>query len=189
MASNEVANVYAGALLDLAQSKDAVSQMEEELAFVAELASSDRDLMLYLNSPGISSDSKKAFIDKAFSGELSEIIVNFLKVLIDNDRQSEIPSINESMVDLIDDINNRQRVSLISSSKLDDGLKNKIIKALEDKLQKSVIIDEIVDESILGGIVIKIDDLVIDGSLVKDLKKLREKLINSKVRSEVAYED
>jgi len=189
VASNEVGSVYAGALLELAQSEDVVSQVEEELAFVAELARSDRDLMIYLNSPGISSESKKAFIDKAFSGELSEIIVNFLKVLIDNDRQSDIPSINEAMVVLIDDINNRQRVTLISSSKLEDELKNKIIKTLEDKLQKSIVVDETVDESILGGIVIKIGDLMIDGSLVNDLQKLREKLINSKVRSEVAYED
>jgi len=189
VASSEVSNVYAGALLDLAQEKGIVSKVEEEISFVAELAKSDKDLMLYLNSPGISGESKKAFIDKVFSGELSEIIVNFLKILIDNDRQDEIPSIYDSMVDLIDDINNRQRVSITTSSKLDDNLKKKIVKAMEEKLNKSIIIDEIVDESILGGIVIKIDDLVIDGSLVKDLKNMREKLINSKVRSEVAYED
>jgi len=46
-----------------------------------------------------------------------------------------------------------------------------------------------VDEAIIGGIVIKIGDLVIDGSLAKDLKNIREKLLSSKVRSEAAYED
>jgi len=57
------------------------------------------------------------------------------------------------------------------------------------KLGKEIIITEQVDESILGGIIIKINDLVIDGSLAKGLKNIRRNLLNSKVRSEMAYED
>ena len=66
---------------------------------------------------------------------------------------------------------------------------DKISKDLGKKFDKTVIINEEIDESIIGGIILKIGDMVIDGSIAKDLIKIKEKLINSKVRSELAYED
>ncbi|MDR3237005.1 MAG: F0F1 ATP synthase subunit delta, partial [Spirochaetia bacterium] len=60
---------------------------------------------------------------------------------------------------------------------------------LKKKFNKDVIINEKTDKNILGGIIIKAGDLVIDGSLAENLKKIRYSLLNSKVRSEVAYED
>jgi F-type H+-transporting ATPase subunit delta len=68
-------------------------------------------------------------------------------------------------------------------------LLDKIKLEVGKKLNKEIIITEQVDESILGGIIIKIGDLVIDGSLAKGLKNIRRNLLNSKVRSEMAYED
>ncbi len=189
MAANEVARVYASALLDIGQERKILSQLEEELGFIAKLLDDDRDLVLFFNAPGVTKDSKKAFVDRIFKGELSEISVNFLKTLIDNNRQLSIKDIHEALIELIDELNNRQRVQVVSSSSLTAEAAKKIKDALEKKFNKEIIIEEVVDETIIGGIVIKIGDLVIDGSLAKDLRNIREKLLSSKVRSEAAYED
>jgi len=109
--------------------------------------------------------------------------------LIDNSRQSSIAEIYEAFVELNDSANNRQRITVISQSGLDSSLLDKIKSEVGSKFNKEIIITEQVDESILGGIIIKIGDLVIDGSLAKGLKNIRRNLLNSKVRSEVAYED
>ncbi len=189
MAGNEVARVYAASLVEIGDEKDVLSQLEEELGFVSGLMKEDKYFKEYLISPSFSQESKKEFLKKVFSGKLSDYIVKFLRILIENDRQSAIGEIHESMVDLIDIANNRQRVTVITRDKLDDVTVNKIQSDLKAKLNKEIILTEKVDESILGGIIIKIGDLVVDGSLAKGLKNIRNTLLNSKVRSEVAYED
>lgn len=189
MAVNDIARVYASSIVELSQEKNILPQIEEELKFVSDLLNENSDLKQYLISPGFSRDSKKEFVGKVFDGQLSEHLVNFLNVLIENDRQSFIEDIYEAMIELIDVANNRQRVTIVSQTKCESSILDKIISVLKDKLKKDIIITEEVDDSILGGIIIKIGDLVIDGSLAKDLKKIKTNLLNSKVRSELAYED
>jgi F-type H+-transporting ATPase subunit delta len=189
VAANEVARVYASALLDIGQERKILSQLEEELGFVAKLLGDDNNLVLFFSAPGVSKDSKKAFVDRVFKDQLSDISVNFLKILIDNNRHLSIRDIHLALVEFIDELNNRQRVQVVSSSSLNAEATRKIKDALEKKFSKEIIIEEVVDETIIGGIVIKIGDLVIDGSLAKDLKSIKEKLLSSKVRSEAAYED
>ncbi len=189
VAGKEAAKVYAGALLELGQEKNMLSRIEEELGFVASLINEDRTLVQYLNAPGVSVDVKKQFISKVFSDNLSELVVNFIKLTIDKNRQGIIRDIYASLKELIDDANNRQRVNVISAIELNEESKKKIKLALEDKYKKEIILEEKTDETILGGIVIKIGDVIIDSSLAKDLRIIKENLLISKVRNEAAYED
>ncbi len=184
-----MARAYASALIEIGQEQNTLPRIEEEVGFVASLLTADRDLTLYFNAPGVSKGAKKAFIDRVFGGELSEITINFLKVVIDNNRQLSIRDIHASLIELIDILNNRQHVSIISSTKLNSDMLKKIKESLESKFKKEIIVDEVIDEKIIGGIVIKIGDLIIDGSLAKDLRYIKDKLLYSKVRSEAAYED
>ena len=189
MAAKDIARVYASSLVELGQDKKILSDIEEELKFIAGMMIDNKDFRHFLVSPGITKDSKKDFIEKIFKGKLSDYMVNFLKVLIDNDRQSAIVEINEALAGFIDDVNNRQRVTIVTSVDLDSTLKSKLAAKLKDIFKKEIIIKEEIDPSILGGIIIKVGDTVIDGSLAKDLRNIKNNLLNSKVRSEAAYED
>ncbi len=189
MAANDIARVYANSIFDIAKEKNILPQVEEELEAVSDVIAEDETFRNYLNTPGITKDIKKEFIDKVFAGKISEYIVNLLKLLIDNSRQEIINEIYEAFVELNDIANNRQRITVITQSNLNATLLDKIKLEIGKKLDKEIIVTEQVDESILGGIIIKIGDLVIDGSLAKGLKNIRRNLLNSKVRSEMAYED
>jgi len=189
VAGNVVANVYANALVEIGQEKKILDRLEEELGFIVGLISEDRDVEIYLNAPGISPDAKKEFIDRVFGGEFSETIVNLLKVLVDNGRQALLKSINEAFVELLDVVNNRQRVTVISSMKLGKDVLDKVQASLSEKLKKNIILDDAVDESILGGIILRMGDIILDGSMANDLKNIRHNLLNSKVRGDRAYED
>ena len=90
---------------------------------------------------------------------------------------------------MIDIENNRQRIEVVSSVKLNTEIVNKIEVTLGNKLGKEIILKEVVDETILGGIIIKIGDLVFDGSVIKDLRNIKRNLVKRKVGSEVGYED
>ncbi len=189
MAANEIARVYASSLVDVGKDKNILPQLEEEIGFLASLLASDADLRDFLFSPSFSKESKIEFVKKVFGGKLSEYVVSFLCVLVENNRQSFIDEINEAMIDLVNEVNNRQKVQITTSMGLDAAMKEKITQKLKDKYKKEIIVEEKVDAGILGGIIIRIGDTVIDGSLSKDLKNIRNNLLNSKVRSEMAYED
>lgn len=189
MAANDIARVYASSLIDIGQEKKILPDIEEEIKFIAGMITENKDFRQFLVSPGITKDAKKDFIEKVFKGKLSDSIVNFLKVLVDNDRQSAIVEIYEALEGFIDDVNNRQRVTIITSVDLDSSLKSKLAAKLKDVFKKEIILKEEIDPSILGGIIIKVGDTVIDGSLAKDLRNIKNNLLNSKVRSEAAYED
>lgn len=189
MAVNEIARVYASSLVEFGQEKRILPDLEEEMKFLADLVSEDRDLRLFLVTPGIPKENKRAFVEKVFSGKLSTYMINFLKVLIDNDRQTLIPDIYQAMIDAIDVLSNRQRVQITSAFPMDEATKQMLTARLKEVVKKDVIIQEKVNPEILGGIIIKIGDTVIDGSISKDLKNIRHSLLQSKVRSEAAYED
>ena len=189
MVGNNIARVYATALFDAAREKNIQEQLHEELGFVVELFSADEDFRLYMTSPSFSKEIKKNFVSKVFSGNLSEYIVNFLFVLIENGRQSELPVINAVFGDLMNELNGRMKVEVVSVSKLDSEILEDIKRVLKTKFNKDMIVDEKTDDTILGGVIIRTGDLVIDGSLFENLKKIKYNLLNSKVRSEVAYED
>lgn len=189
MAFNEIARMYAGALLEIGREKGTLLQVEEELKLVAESIAGDRDMMMYLKAPGFSREDKKSLIDRIFSGKLSEVMVNFLKLLVDKDRQVLINEVDESFAELMDKVHNRQRVTLIASAEIDGTVIERIKSALKDKFKKEIILDITINKSILGGIIIKVGDLIIDGSLSKSLSRVRGGLLYSKIRSEAAYED
>jgi len=189
VAQNDVARVYAGSLFEIAKEKNMVPQVEEELNIVVQILAEETEFKSYINTPGITGEVKKSFINKVFAGNISEYTLNLLNLLIDNGRQESISGIYEAFVELDDIHNNRERITVITQTSLGESLIANIRSQIGKKLNKEIIVTEKVDESILGGIIIKIGDLVIDGSLAKGLKNIKSNLLNSKVRSEVAYED
>lgn len=189
MKDRKVANIYAGALLEIGQEKNTLDQIEEELNFLSELLSEDKRLMQFLNTPSITILSKKDFVDKVLKDKLSDVSTNFFKLLIDNGRQSIIQSVHELLIGLIDQVHNRQRVVVVTSKKLEKGTLEELRNLLREKYNKEIILLEEIDESILGGIILKIGDLIVDGSLANDLRNIEKSLLHRKVRSESSYED
>ncbi len=189
MAANDIARVYASSLVEFGQQKNVLPEIEEGIRFLADLVTENNELRLFLVAPEIAKESKKDFIDKVFKGNISDHMINFLKVLLDNDRQSCLVDIREAMAALLDQVNNRQKVTIVTSVELDAAMKDKLAARLKDVLKKEILLNVEINPNILGGIIIRVGDTVIDGSLLKDLKNIKNNLLNSKVRSEVAYED
>jgi F-type H+-transporting ATPase subunit delta len=189
VADKEAAKIYAGVLLDIGVENKILPRIEEELGNVSGIFSSEKDLMLFLTAPVISKVKKKDLINRLFSDKYCPDIINFLKVLIDNDRQAIVPEIYRQFTRLTDQISNRQRIKIITSAALDKDTLKRIEKSISEKLKKTVITETEVDKSILGGIIIRIDDKLIDGSIAKDLNRIRKKLIERQIGSGMAYED
>lgn len=130
-----------------------------------------------LENPAISDETKFSIIDEVFTKSVNEKIRDFLKILIEKKRFKELEGIVAAYQEELDKINNLQRVEVISAIELDDNSKQKIIDKLQNRLQKNVIAQWQTDEEIIGGLVVKINDDVIDSSLKNKLENLSKNII------------
>lgn len=130
-----------------------------------------------LENPAISDETKFSIIDEVFTKYVNEKIRDFLKILIEKKRFKELEGIVAAYQEELDKINNLQRVEVISAVELDDNSKQRIIEKLQKRLQKNVIAQWQTDEEIIGGLVVKINDDVIDSSLKNKLENLSKNII------------
>lgn len=175
-------------LRDIGKSKGTIDLLLEECVAFNSIVRDEHDFSVFLSMPGIDGETKKSFIRSALEKRFSDDFVNFLCLIIDNERQSELPEIEFVLSALIDEEKNSLRVTVTSGAPLGD-LKKKISDALAAKYGKEIILEERVDSSLLGGMVLKIGDTVIDGSLSKRLRIIHERLQQCSIEGEAVYEN
>lgn len=160
---------YANSLFEADNNYDANLN---DLNIVQEIVSQSQDLQNIIQNPAISINSKNEIINEVFKNQVSEKILNFLKILADKKRFNELNEIVQAYSDKVDEINNIKRVEVTSAVKLSDNQKQRVTEKLEQRLEKNVIINWALDKEIIGGLVVKIDDDIIDSSLKNKLEKL-----------------
>lgn len=169
---------YADALVQIGQ--DGVLSYDEilkNIESVRDICSGSPDLEMVLQNPTISDDIKYSIIDEVFKKDINEKIIDFIKVLIEKKRFGEFKGIVEAYRNELDKINNLQRVSVTSAVELNEDMKNRITQKLEKRLSKSIVAEWLIDTEIIGGLVVKINDDVIDSSLKNKLENLSKNLI------------
>lgn len=172
-----IAERYSEALVELAkEGKLTYEQITADLNLINEILMQSKDLKEFLVSPPVSIDDKKEILEKVFSNEINELIINFLKVLIDKNRFSAFDEILEAYKKAIDDKNNISRIQVTSAVIMSEEAKTKLKIKLEEKLRKNVIIDLNVNSEIIAGLVIKIGDNIIDMSLKHKLEDLSKSI-------------
>lgn len=126
----------------------------------------------YLLSPSVSQFDKKAAIQEVISKD-EKILINFISLIISKNRVSLFSVLNEVIVEKINDLKNTVSADVYSSTRLTSNDKTQIVHFLEKKLNKSVIINEIIDESILAGFKIEVQKKVYDVTLDASLERLK----------------
>lgn len=172
-----VARTYAEAFLDAAGSVASVPEVLEEFqSFVDDVLAANPDFRDILNSEIIKSDVKLGLIDRTAGPSASEFFGNFLRVITRHDRLVLLPLIVEECQHLYEIRTGRQRVQVISATTLSDQQKQQIYDRLNDSLSFDPILEFETDDSLLGGLVIRIGDSVFDTSLRTRVRQLRARL-------------
>lgn len=172
-----IAYRYSNALVSLAQEgKLTYDKIGTDLNLIKETLAQSKDLDECLTNPVISIEAKKEIIDKVFAKEVDALIINFLKVLVDKNRFDVFPEVLNSFNKALDDINNLSRVTVTSAVEMSEESKKKLKAKLEEKLKKNVALDLDINASIIGGLIIKIGDNIIDMSLKHKLEDLSKSI-------------
>ena len=176
MKNKTIAKRYAQALHEIAQERNALDLFEKELNDLLASINSDQHLNHLWYSEKILTDDKKAAIKELFSQKLSEIIINFLRVLIDKNREAFLPDIFQEYKNLADASRNIIYAQVRTAAELTSKDYDALQKKLSVMTGKNVRLDVKVDPSLLGGLGVKIGDKVIDGSAIKRLAILKKNL-------------
>lgn len=145
---------------------------------VSELLNRNRDVRMYLTSPVVSKNEKLAFAKEFFgSVNLPDYLLNFMLLLVEKGRIGIFDLVYDELIREVDRLKGRARGVLKVAVPLDDESIEGIKKTLEDRLKKEVVLDLVIDPSIIGGAIAEIDGYVFDGSILRNLEQIKEKMI------------
>ena len=171
----EIARVYSEALFEVAEEKDKLDEIHEQLGEIADAVAENRDLQVFFFSPYFSSTEKREGIAKAISGANREL-VNFLELLAEKQRMPALFGIRKRFDELWDEANQRLEVTLTSAIELDPSVIESVGAEIERKTGKTIELTSEVDESIVGGLVLQVGNRVLDASIRNRLEKLRREV-------------
>lgn len=173
-----IAQRYAEALVRIAkEGKLTFEKISKDLNLVKEILTSSKDLNEILVNPVVSIEDKKEILDKVFSSEIDVLVINLLKLLTDKNKFNIFDEVLEAYNKSIDSVNNIKRVLVTSAVTMPDDAKNRLKQKLEEKLNANVVLDLNINKDIIAGLVIKIDDNVIDMSLKHKLEDLSRNIL------------
>jgi len=161
---NTVARPYTKAAFEYAQEKGNLDQWSQMLS-IAAMAVNDSQMTRVLGNPSLSAEQKADVVLSVFDAQADEAGRNFINLLAENGRLSLLPEISVQFEHLKANLEKKVDVDLTTAFPLDDAQQEKLAKALSTKLGREVKLTSQVDKSIIGGVVVRSDDLVIDGSV------------------------
>ena len=188
MQAGTVARNYADTLLTLAQRQNAVEEFGRALEEVVEILNTEPQVRRFLESPTINRDAKKRALQGSFAGRVPELFLRFLLVVTEKGREALLPEIAAAYRDLVDEMLDRVRARVTLAEPADAELQREIRVFLERRLGKTVLPEFSVDPEMLGGVVIRVEDQIIDGSLRRRFSELRRRLLETRIPREAAIQ-
>jgi ATP synthase F1 delta subunit len=171
----EIAQVYARALFDVARERDKIDELRDQLGQFADTLQDNHDLQVFLFSPYFSTKEKEEGLERAISGA-DEALTNFLNLLIENHRMPVIFRVRRDYDAMWQEENKLLPVSVTSAVALDDKTVKEIGDKIADQTGRKVELSAQVDENILGGIVVRVGNAVLDASVRNRLEQLRKQV-------------
>ena len=171
----EIAAVYARSLFEVAKEQNKLDNLREELGEFVDALDGNRELQVFFFSPYFSTSEKKDGLDKAVSGA-DESVVNFLKLLIENHRMPVIFRVRREFERLWQDENKLLPVTVTSAVELDKGTVKQIGDRIAEQTGRKVDLSSAVEPEILGGLVVRVGNSILDASIRNRLEQLRKQV-------------
>jgi F-type H+-transporting ATPase subunit delta len=175
-----IARNYAETLLELAQRAGDLRGWGEMIDSVGNAMDTDRRLRMFLESPRLSAGQKNDIIQRAYGATLPRNFVRFLQALVSHRRQMLIPIIAHAYHDLVDEVEGRVHASVTVAREPDDSDRDVVTTQLKRALGKDVVPHFHVNASILGGVVVRVGDTVLDGSVRRRLATLKARMLGAR---------
>ena len=177
MASDPLVRGYAEALFQVARAEESIDRVEEELTRMKDSLESNAEVKEFMNNLQISPEGKKSALSQIFGEKISPIVLNWINMVIDQGRQRKLSNILEAFFGLAQESREKVTAEVISSVPLSEDQVQRLEKELSRASKKQVFLKPMVDESILGGVIVKMENKIIDGSVKHRLEKIKQEMV------------
>ncbi len=174
----EIAQVYGRALFEAAEDQDKLDDVREQVGAFADALDTNRDLSVFFFSPYFSTEEKKDGLGKVLDGA-DDTVRNFLELLIEKHRMPAIHRIRREYDSLWEDANKLLPVEVTSAIELDRETVQQIGDKIGERTGRRVQLEAKVDADILGGLVVRVGDRILDASIAHRLEGLRKQVARS----------
>lgn len=181
MAYDPIAARYARAAFELAQSEGKTEELLHQLQLIAQLCSENPDLSKLMNNPDVDPPDKVGIIQRLLKGIGSEQLQHFLSMVIERGRAEYLPQIAEAFLAEVDAQRGRLRVVVRSPRPLADEAMDRLKSVLEKREKKQILMETETAPELIAGVQLVMGHRVVDGSIQRQLKQLRERLSSVRV--------
>lgn len=177
--ASSAAKRYAQALFGLGKERGTLDTWQGDLTLLTDIVQNDR-VATYLANPSVTTDSKLATLDSALGTNVQPETRNLAKMLIERNRMTLLPEIREIFDDEVRAERGVVVANVTTAERLSDDERDLIREKLEALTGKQVELAMQIDPEIIGGIIVRIGDQVIDGSVRNKLEKMRSRLVTGR---------
>ncbi len=176
MSNFVISTRYANALMDISEENKSFERVVQDMNLISNTLENSKELRNVLISPIIAPEKKTNILLEVFGTLIGDDVRNFLKFLVDKGRENVLYEIAKRFLNLSDEKIGRVKVDITSAVDLDESQKSKIKNKLEEMINKKVIPNYKIDNSIIGGFKARFNDTVIDATVQHQLELLKKKL-------------
>ncbi|OBR63605.1 ATP synthase F1 subunit delta [Paenibacillus oryzae] len=174
-----VAKRYGKAMFELASSEGIVPEVEEQLKLIAESLKQDAEIGKFLSLPNVDTSKKVEALKSAFGGQLSQVVLNALVLILSRGRESILEAVYEAYTRIAAQALGQAHATVYTAKALTEQELSGVEAQFGGITGKKIIAEQIVEPALLGGIQVRIGDRLYDGSLSGKLDRL-QKTLNSK---------
>ncbi len=174
----QIAEVYARALFEVAKERDELDVVREQLGQFSDALNENRDLAVFFFSPYFSGAEKKDALRRAVEGA-EPTFLNFLEALIERHRMPVIFRVRTRFESMWDEENKLLPVEVTSAVELDEATVNHIVERIGEQAERTIELTSVVDPEIIGGIVLRVGNVVLDASIKNRLEQLRKQVAHA----------
>ncbi len=171
---------YAKAIRQLAQERNLLDVIVADIKLIHNTIIENRELGLMLQSPLVSGSKKKGVLNAIFGSNVSELTTSFIQQVVEHKRESILQVICEEFINQYNVLKNIARVTVTTTQPLTQENKEEIIKKIKSDYQLSEVqLEEKIDKSLIGGMVLRMGDKQLDASIRRQLSDIKQELVQA----------
>ena len=169
---------YAKSLFLLAKEKNIVDEIRQDIDLVYNVFQEVEDFKILLEHPVIKSSTKSDIISKIFKGKVNKYTLSFLQLIIKNKRENHLKGICRDFIEICRKYKGIRTAVLTTAYQLSEDEKKIIKQIIEKKFEATIELKDKVNEELIGGMVIQVDDKELDLSIAKQIQVVRNSFLN-----------
>ena len=164
---------YAKSLISISKEQNSLETSFNDMLLVSSVCSSNKDFVNLLKTPIVKTDLKIKILNELLAKSISDLTLSFIILIAKKKREILLPEIAECFIALYKNNKNIKEVSVVTAKPLDDDLRKEVMSYIEKHSNSKIELEEIIDESLIGGAIIRMDDKQLDASISSKLKSLK----------------